>query len=334
MKKLAAILLTLMLLLGMSAAYAEEITTPPTTVTLKKVYQLIGNGRSPAETFTLEVLGDGEVIDGDAASAPALGTITGAHFDLDGAKGGDGGEAYFSIKLPAYTRVGKYEYHLREAFETATSTAGVDYYPYPIKMIVTVTNEGEGLKATAAFYRGLPDGTGYEKTDKITNTYSAGTLKVKKTVNGNLGDKDKKFDFTVTFTNPVESLSSGDYVLVWNPDIGLPEGATRVQGDAIAYTFQLADGEEVEFTNLPKGVGYTVTETAVEGYTTTVGDVETNEAKGTIKAAETSVAAFTNTKEGTIDTGVTTESLPYVVLMAFVVLAGAALLIKRKAAHR
>lgn len=328
MKKLAAILLTLMLLLGMSAAYAEEITTPDTTVTLKKVYELIGNGRSPAETFTLEVLGEGgEVIDGDAASAPALGTITGAEF----ADGGAGGEAkYFSIKLPAYTRVGKYEYHLREAFETATSTAGVDYYPYPIKMIVTVTNEGEGLKATAVFYCGKPDGTGYGKTTEITNTYSAGTLKVKKTVEGNLGDKDKKFDFTVTFTSPEVKLISGEYTLDWEPAIGHPESVhQKTEDDPFVYTFKLADGEEVEFTNLPKGVGYTVTEDKAEGYTTT----STGET-GTIEAATTSVAAFTNTKEGTIDTGVTTESLPYVVLMAFVVLAGAALLIKRKAAHR
>lgn len=40
---------------------------------------------------------------------------------------------------------------------------------------------------------------------------------------------------------------------------------------------------------------------------------------------------FINEKSGTIDTGVTTENLPYVLLIGFVVLAGAALLIKRKA---
>ena len=40
---------------------------------------------------------------------------------------------------------------------------------------------------------------------------------------------------------------------------------------------------------------------------------------------------FTNEKKGEIDTGVTTENLPYVLLIGFVVLAGAALLIKRKA---
>ena len=62
--------------------------------------------------------------------------------------------------------------------------------------------------------------------------------------------------------------------------------------------------------------GYTITEKA--------GD------NSSINAPETT-AAFTNSKTGTIDTGVTTESLPYVVLMGFVVLAGAALLLKRKA---
>ena len=90
-------------------------------------------------------------------------------------------------------------------------------------------------------------------------------------------------------------------------------------------TFMLKHGDTISIANLPYGVTYSVTETAADGYTTTkTGDT------GSINAAETT-AAFTNSKTGTIDTGVTTESLPYVVLMGFVVLAGAALLLKRKA---
>ena len=87
----------------------------------------------------------------------------------------------------------------------------------------------------------------------------------------------------------------------------------------------LKHGDTLSIANLPYNVTYTVTETADADYETTkTGDT------GTINAAE-QTAAFTNTKEGSIDTGVTTENLPYVLLIGFVVLAGAALLIKRKA---
>ena len=64
---------------------------------------------------------------------------------------------------------------------------------------------------------------------------------------------------------------------------------------------------------------------AVEGYTTTKeGD------SGSITAA-TQTAAFTNERTTTVDTGITTDSLPYVLLLGIVALAGAVLFIKRRA---
>ena len=87
----------------------------------------------------------------------------------------------------------------------------------------------------------------------------------------------------------------------------------------------LKHGDTLSIANLPYNVTYTVTETPVDGYTT-----NNIEQKGTIVAGLNEVT-FINEKSGTIDTGVTTENLPYVLLIGFVVLAGAALLIKRKA---
>ena len=140
---------------------------------------------------------------------------------------------------------------------------------------------------------------------------------MKKTVTGNLGDKKKEFDFTVTFAAP-EGKN-------WTPAIGASEGATMVEDNPMSYTFKLKHDAMATFGNLPAGVTYTVTETPVDGYTT-----NNIEQKGTIVAGLNEVT-FINEKSGTIDTGVTTENLPYVLLIGFVVLAGAALLIKRKA---
>ena len=140
---------------------------------------------------------------------------------------------------------------------------------------------------------------------------------MKKNVTGNLGDKNKEFDFTVTFAAP----QGKD----WTPAIGLPEGATMVADNPMSYTFKLKHDAMATFGNLPAGVTYTVIEAPVEGYTTT----STGE-NGVIIAGLNEVT-FTNEKKGEIDTGVTTENLPYVLLIGFVVLAGAALFIKRKA---
>ena len=190
-------------------------------------------------------------------------------------------------------------------------TAGVTYRPDAIKLVVTVIEQNGKVRVAAVHTE--KEG---EKSGNFENTYSAGTLKVTKTVTGNLGDKDKEFDFTVTFTKPADTN--------WDMDgIELPTGATKNSDGT--YSFKLKHGATAEFKNLPYGVSYVVKEADYSDYTTTKeGD------EGTINAAETT-AAFTNDKGGEIDTGVTTESLPYVVLMGFVVLAGAALLLKRKA---
>lgn len=323
MKKFVAILLTLMLVLGIGAAVATEAEVTPTTdtdltdhgtVTIKKVYKLVGAGTSPAETFTLEQVGVGRVTDGDATSAPALGTITGAAFN-EGAATANGATGEITVALPKYTSVGVYEYTLQEV---AGTTAGVTYYGKTIKLVVTVVNgKNNDLLRIAGVHTESSD----VKSDTFENTYRAGTLNVTKTVAGNLGDKNKYFEFKVTLTG-VEDKTYGDsYAVSGGSKNDNPKSIVIGQ----ETTFMLKHGDTLSIANLPYNVTYTVTETADADYETTkTGD------RGTIGAA-TQTAAFTNNKNGSIDTGVTTENLPYVLLIGFVVLAGAALLIKRKA---
>ena len=319
MKKFVAILLTLMLVLGIGAAVATEATpstdlTDHETVKIKKVYKLEGAGTSPVETFTLKQVGDGTVNNGEATSAPALGTITGAAF-AEGAATANGTTGEITVALPEYTSVGVYEYTLQEV---AGTTAGVTYYGETIKLVVTVVN---GKNNDLLRIAGVHTESSGVKSDTFENTYRAGTLNVSKTVTGNLGDKNKYFEFKVTLTG-VEGKTYGDsYAVSGGSKDDNPKSIVIGQ----ETTFMLKHGDTLSIANLPYGVTYTVTETAAAGYETTMtGD------SGTIGAA-TQTAAFTNNKNGSIDTGVTTENLPYVLLIGFVVLAGAALLIKRKA---
>ena len=304
MKKFIAILLTLMLLCLSAGALAQGDTGEPTaptdmtSVTVTKVYKLVGEGTSPAETFTLQQEGDGVVKSGEATVAPDLGTITGATFN-EGAASADGAEANITITLPTYDKVGVYEYTLREV---AGSTAGVTYYGSDIRLVVTVINDETGNLRVAAVHT-ESEGT---KSDEFENTYSAGTLNVTK---------------KVTLTGEEGKTYANSYTVSGGSREGNPS-SIKIGEET---TFYLKHGETLSIANLPYDVSYTVTETAEEGYTTTKeGDT------GTINAAS-QTAAFTNERTTTVDTGITTDSLPYVLLLGIVALAGAVLFIKRRA---
>lgn len=311
--KLFAGLLASAMVLTMSTAVfasAEEKTSTPTytdheTVTIQKKYKLTNEGTtSPAETFTLEQVGAGRVTDGEAASAPALGTITGAAYAVSGATTA-GAIEDITVNLPVYERVGIYEYTLKEV---AGTTAGVTYYVNNIKLVVTVIQGDNGKLRVAAVHTEDEDGT---KSDTFENAYSAGQLNVSKTVTGNLGDENKYFEFKVTLTGETGKTYGDSYAVTGGSDTGNP---TSIEiGEET--TFKLKHGETLHIANLPYGVTYAVTETAVDGYTTTKTGNE-----GTINAASTT-AAFTNNKTGEIDMGVNLDNVPYVLALAVVVIA-------------
>lgn len=300
----------------------EPIYTDAESVTITKVYKATNGGTSsPAETFTLEQISDGVVVDGEAATAPALGTITGATF-AEGAATTAGATANITIKLPDYTRVGIYEYTLKEV---AGTTAGVSYYGDEITLVVTVIQDEDGTIRVAGVHT---EDAGEAKSDTFTNTYSAGTLTVTKNVEGILGDTDKYFEFTISLTGENGKTYAGSYDITGDCGDGSAETIT-VGGSATVY---LKDGDTVSIANLPYGVEYTITEvgagTATEanadGYTTT-----STGTTGEIVDA-TRGAVFTNTKGGTVDTGVYLDNLPYIIVFAGVLAAVAVLVIRRR----
>ena len=324
LKKAFAFTLVLILLISINvpafAADAEgdnpttdnPIYTDMTSITIRKDYKLIGAGSSPAETFTLEQSGGGRVIDGDAQSAPALGAITGAVFE-EGAAADPAASGTITVTLPQYDSVGIYEYTL---IEKAGTTAGVAYYGNEIKLVVTVINGDDGKLRVAAVHT---ESEGADKSDTFENTYSAGTLKISKTVTGNMGDKNKYFEFTV--------LMSGRSGMTYPETFAVSGGSYAQNPTTIKLseetTFMLKHGDTISIANLPYDVDYMVIEMAADGYTTT----STNET-GRISAAE-QTAAFTNVKNSAVDTGVMLDSLPYVLMLA-AVLGGAAVMVVRR----
>ncbi len=295
-----ALALGLAMSMGMTAFAADA-----DSVTIKKSYKLVtseGTGASsPAETFELEQVGNGEVSGRDVAEGEAAPSLSGGSVTYaEGAATAAGAEKEITINLPTYNRVGIYTYSLKEK---AGTTAGVTYLTTPIKLVVTVTNGPDGnLVRTAAVHTE----TGGAKSDTFENTYTAGALQITKTVTGNLGDKKKYFEFKVTLNGESGKTYAETYAVTGGSYEGNP-ASVKIGTET---TFKLKDGDTIKIANLPAGVTYTVTETAATGYTTT----KSGDTGSITDKVET--AAFTNEREEQIDTGIRLDSLPYLMLLA------------------
>lgn len=173
-----------------------------------------------------------------------------------------------------------------------------------------------------------------DKSDGYINTYAAQNLTISKSVSGNQASHDKFFAITVEITNAVGGTkytvdlsnavaaptqnSATKFATMSNPaEIVVPADATSV-----TQVFYLQHGNSIVIKGLAKDTSYTVTEDA-EDYNSS----NPNGITGTIGSAD-ATAAFTNTRNGAVPTGVMMSVIPGV---AIVLAAAAALaLVSRK----
>ena len=318
MKKILSLALALVLVLSMStvafAAEGEETTyTDMSTVTLTKEYKLTNaDTTSPAETFAFSALTCTNVTDAadsvTTTNAPVP-TIASVSYTA-GEAGGENAKKNITITLPTYTSVGIYTYTFTE---TDGGTAGVTYRSDAITLVVTVI-EQDGKVRVAAVHT---EGEGEAKSGEFNNEYSAGSLSVKKTVTGIMGDQEKEFTVKVTFTAP-----EGNSVREAITYVDGTETKTIVAGEGWTGSKEveitLKHDETVTFTNIPYGVTYTVVENdytaeADGGYDAASYNYDDNNKK--IDTASESVT-ITNNKDGDIDTGINMDSMPYILLLA------------------
>lgn len=310
MKKFVSILLVLVLMMSLSvAAFASEVETPaeaspaPTTATLAKVVTVTNDGtKMPAQTFSFVV---GKVSVTDAAADVTVDNMPVPTVDSVTYAEGESGSKTLAINLPTYTSVGVYTYTITE---NAGSTAGMVYDTASRTLKVTVVNgTTEGTFAVAGT---VLVGTDNKKSDSFNNVYNAGSLEITKTVTGNLGDKSKDFTFTVTLNAPEGKTVKSMITVGGSEPVAFESGHT--------YTFTLKHGESYSFGNLPYGVTYTVTETAADGYTTTVNRTAGNTITSEISAAAQTVAFVNDKNDGNLDLGVSMDSLPYILMLVVV----------------
>lgn len=333
MKKFLALVMAMMMVLAMGTAFAEgtadasgyvseEVTK---AITLNKIYTLSGSTDAtlyPTETLSFSVEA--------GKNNPDTPVITVDDLEVKG-----NSDQKVVINLPVYDTVGIYTYTITE---DAGEAQGVVYSDAALEVTVMVTyNYTDACLDTKVVVSSTSEGS---KADTFDNQYNVGALTVQKTVSGNLASHTDYFKMkvTLTATQNVESaitVSGGSHKS--NP--------TTIANDwtgAKEVEIWLKANETITFANIPDGVTYTVVEDAAHilqaGETfdpNSAGDKQytatyTN-ASGEIETKETDAAVVNNEKKTDVDTGILLDNAPYMMIMAMVVLAGAAMMMKRRA---
>ncbi len=163
------------------------------------------------------------------------------------------------------------------------------------------------------------DGTAWNVvtgTLNVTNEAQTVTVTINKIVTGNMGDRTKTFQFSVSCT---EAMTGGTgYTLS-------PDGKTA--------SFGLANGKSVTLQGMKKGSAITIVESDNTGYTVKVDDtvLEGSTYTYTVGADDTEVIIeVTNHKDGQPDTGVLLDSAPYGIVLTVAALLGVSLILRRK----
>lgn len=340
-KKLTAGALALSMMFAM-ATPAFALTSPEiqysdmTSVMFTKTYEATNpNTTSPEETFQFEIEGVGVT---DAASGVTIGTYGMPTVGTVSYTAGEAGSANkakkITVALPTYGSVGIYTYKITEK---AQGTAGVTYWGKDIILKVTVVEQGGKIRVAAVHTEDAKaDGT-YDtskggtstKNDTFPNTYSAGSLAVTKNVTGNLGDKDKKFEVTVTFKAP-EGKTVKEAIKYSEDGKNKTIATSAWKNGEAEVKINLADSDTVTFMNIPYDVTYTVVE---KDYKTTDGyddaDYNFSDIDKKIDSANDTVT-ITNNKGGTVDTGVILDNAPYILMLAVVAGGAMTLVIKKR----
>lgn len=226
--------------------------------------------------------------------------------------------------------VGIFTYKIKEidprvAGVTANSTE------YTVEIMRSYVMEGgkatDKIETSYAFV--LPVSGSDAKPEVINNTYVDGNLALDVAVTGNLADKDDDFTVEIVITSdvPVET----DVVL---PDGTVIEFEETDDGYVGKATVTISDNDGVKtITGIPGGVTVTVTEKNPDPYELV--DYETDGTKTTtspsiVMTADGASVVINNYYNTAIDTGISLDSLPYILILAGVGGAAVFFIIKKR----
>lgn len=322
MKKLLSVILALVMILSLSTvAFAADVTYEATPVT--KFEQIVKTYNSENDKVVYETLHFTSTHDEANPTTDEL-----AVDDLVVASVNPG---KIKVTIPSLNKAGTYRWTIHEV---GGNSAGVTYSQDAVHVIVLVeyNNHTHSLQiAEATSYIEKLDGT---KADTFTNTFKSGSFTVAKEVTGNMANENDEFEITVKLTSdkPVNT----DVTLagtVIDHGTWTQEGGRWTTTSVLKYS---KAGGAKTFSDIPEGVTVSVVENTandmMDGYTY----VDTNGEGGnnfsmTVSDDDNAKAVVVkNEKKTTVETGVTLDSLPYVLLLAVACVGMAVVLTKKR----
>lgn len=239
------------------------------------------------------------------------------------------------------TKLGKYAYTITEV---EPNLPGITKDNEILNMVVSVVNadKDDPDGSNYAWYVALRKGNATEKAEgKFNNDYETNSLTLAKKVKGNFGDLSETFTFYVTFN---KGDATKDYTDILFDKRGDGITITEKNGGAAAtaltygkdYAVTLKHGQDVQFTNIPNGVTYTIAEDTTKADWQYAVSLESNPSvalsnattEGTV--SETATVTFINDHQGTPDMGVVLDNAPYIAMLAIVAIGGVALMLNKR----
>lgn len=239
------------------------------------------------------------------------------------------------------TKLGKYAYTIAEV---DPQLPGITKDNDALNMVVFVVNADKDNPDGShyAYYVALRKGTATEKAEgKFNNDYETNSLTLSKKVKGNFGDLGETFTFYVTFN---KGDATKDYTDILFDKHGDGITITEKNGGAAAtaltygkdYAVTLKHGQDVQFTNIPNGVTYTIAEDTTKADWQYTVSLESNPSVALFNAttegtvSETATVTFINDHQGTPDMGVVLDNAPYIAMLAIVAIGGVALMLNKR----
>lgn len=219
-----------------------------------------------------------------------------------------------TFPVGSFTKPGVYRYVIQE---TAGSAPGVTYDTaarYLDVFVIADANDalsvqGYVLRNSAGAINSDYTYDDQDKSEGFTNTIEQYDFSFSKAIEGNQGDKNKQFTFTLGITNAIP----GTYPIEID---GASSTITVGINGTYSGEFELTDGSTVTVKELNAGAICTVSEDA-ENYTAThsidSGSSVSGDNSGAITINTDRSVAFTNTLTGVLPTGVLLTIAPFAI---------------------
>ena len=281
----------------------------------------------PATESTIEILtsdtGGGTIGTATFSNADTESAIPGLPTDADHSNPTTGKkyvQKSVSITLPntSFTKPGVYRY---EISETNSNLPGVTYDSNPDRYldVFVVANENNVLSVDNYVFRDAATTIGLngeytsnsdKKSSGYINTLTQYDFDFSKTISGNQGDKNKRFNFTLTITG----ANPGTYPISANDVEGNPTSITVGNDGKATGGYSLTDGSTVKVIGLNAGAVCTVTEDPGDYTATHIlddGAVVPGADSSDVTLDSDHSVAFTNTRSGIIPTGIIMTIAPF-----------------------